>query len=487
MMYHFIPMADIMKADRTWDEIHLKKDIYELLYEIEETSEEMSYTVTEEEKSKKFLAELTREDREYLMVEERATSDWVITELYGKLLEKKQREEAAYNVGQQGSKGKTSRSRTTTTRTPRWSRTATDKAQEPKKETQASGSRDQTGQRTLAQRIAPRTDSNQKESTTKIQDRPESRLCYNCGQLGHLKADCPMRKKKVNAIRRGHASDADQSASAGSESEATMEGDEREEGPTTVSTFTHYEADRGELERYLNPNEERDSGEETERRSQLEKSFAPLRIVPMDPEEVKALKTMQPSSTAATKGSATDGNPHFPRMRPAMESTRQPKRDEAAERPCTLYVTINGIAAYALADPGAEIDAMSPEFAAIANITPIKLDDPMKLQMGLRNNKGSVMGGAWANMKIADTLKVKDHYFDIAPLDRYDIIIGTPLLNKTKLDVSIWRKCLYNSDLIIECFTKEQDADVNRTRPTMVRARERRARENEKQLRAMRT
>ena len=36
-------------------------------------------------------------------------------------------------------------------------------------------------------------------------DRPETRKCFLCGKIGHLRKDCPMKKQVQNASKRHEA------------------------------------------------------------------------------------------------------------------------------------------------------------------------------------------------------------------------------------------------------------------------------------------
>ncbi|EPQ49793.1 hypothetical protein GLOTRDRAFT_14475, partial [Gloeophyllum trabeum ATCC 11539] len=79
-----------------------------------------------------------------------------------------------------------------------------------------------------------------------------------------------------------------------------------------------------------------------------------------------------------------------------------------------------------LFDSGSTLDCISPDFARIANITCFELNNPTSLQLGTVGSRSKVNYGAHLKLSIGG--HSIDHYFDVANMDRYDIVIGTPFL-----------------------------------------------------------
>jgi hypothetical protein len=87
---------------------------------------------------------------------------------------------------------------------------------------------------------------------------------------------------------------------------------------------------------------------------------------------------------------------------------------------------VNGLRACILLDGGSNTNMVSPEFATVAKIPTIKLQDQMTLQLAVTGSQSKINYRAWATVDFGPiNPKV---YFDIANIDGYDIILGTPFM-----------------------------------------------------------
>ncbi|KAI0039258.1 hypothetical protein FA95DRAFT_1473011, partial [Auriscalpium vulgare] len=91
------------------------------------------------------------------------------------------------------------------------------------------------------------------------------------------------------------------------------------------------------------------------------------------------------------------------------------------------YVTINGQRALALFDSGSTPDLVSPDFARVANLPLFALEKPVPLQLGCVGSRSAINFGTEPSIEFGG-LK-RQWYFDVANIDRYDVIIGTPFLS----------------------------------------------------------
>jgi hypothetical protein len=104
----------------------------------------------------------------------------------------------------------------------------------------------------------------------------------------------------------------------------------------------------------------------------------------------------------------------------------QPLRKGREQLCLTAYVLINGVNAYALFDSGSTTDAVSPDFTRVANLSVSILEDPVTLQLGCVGSRSKLNFGTESRMKFAS---IDDNiYLDVANLDKYDTILGTPFL-----------------------------------------------------------
>ncbi|KAI0039908.1 hypothetical protein FA95DRAFT_1469468, partial [Auriscalpium vulgare] len=90
-------------------------------------------------------------------------------------------------------------------------------------------------------------------------------------------------------------------------------------------------------------------------------------------------------------------------------------------------VTIKGHRALALFDSGSTADLVSPDFARVANLQLFALEKPVPLQLGCVGSRSSINFGT--EPAIAFGGINQQWYFDVANIDRYDVIIGTPFLS----------------------------------------------------------
>ena len=74
------------------------------------------------------------------------------------------------------------------------------------------------------------------------------------------------------------------------------------------------------------------------------------------------------------------------------------------------------------------MDAVSPNFTQVANIAIYMLEKPLTLQLGCTGSRSKINFGTESMIK--SNLIAKNTYLDVANLDKYDSILGTPFLRK---------------------------------------------------------
>ncbi|KAF8596778.1 hypothetical protein BDV93DRAFT_454272 [Ceratobasidium sp. AG-I] len=98
------------------------------------------------------------------------------------------------------------------------------------------------------------------------------------------------------------------------------------------------------------------------------------------------------------------------------------------QRPFTGYFKVGSTLAHILFDSGSGTDMISPAFVHVAQITPIKLEQPIGLQLATIGRGGKVNFGVNANVEIGPV--ITGHYFDVVDIEKYDIIIGMPFMRR---------------------------------------------------------
>jgi hypothetical protein len=105
---------------------------------------------------------------------------------------------------------------------------------------------------------------------------------------------------------------------------------------------------------------------------------------------------------------------------------RRPERPLNSTKCLTAYIMINGYCAKVLWDSACEGIMASPSFAKVAKFEIFQLVNPVKLQLAVTGSRSSVNYGANAAIQIgSNTL---NSYIDIASVDDFDVILGTPVL-----------------------------------------------------------
>ena len=74
---------------------------------------------------------------------------------------------------------------------------------------------------------------------------------------------------------------------------------------------------------------------------------------------------------------------------------------------------------------------ISPDFIRAMGIVPIKLEQPIGLQLACVGSKSTINYGARSTITFG-TARVEE-YFDITNIDYYNVILGTPFLRKLNI------------------------------------------------------
>jgi hypothetical protein len=102
------------------------------------------------------------------------------------------------------------------------------------------------------------------------------------------------------------------------------------------------------------------------------------------------------------------------------------------EKEClATWVKVEGLDAWTLWDSGSTMTGITPTFAEVAKIPLDTLEDPHVLQLGTVGSQSVIKYGANVSIEMANSAFVS--YVDVANFDRYDMIIGTPLLRKGRV------------------------------------------------------
>jgi hypothetical protein len=111
-------------------------------------------------------------------------------------------------------------------------------------------------------------------------------------------------------------------------------------------------------------------------------------------------------------------------------SKHQTRPDWPCHENCTLagYWEINSVKAHCLLDSGSEEVLFSPEFTRAMGMKMFALEQPIALQLACIASLSTINYGTNTTIKFG--CKWYDEYFDVANVEYYDAILGTPFLRK---------------------------------------------------------
>ncbi|KAI0324782.1 hypothetical protein GY45DRAFT_1262165 [Cubamyces sp. BRFM 1775] len=104
-------------------------------------------------------------------------------------------------------------------------------------------------------------------------------------------------------------------------------------------------------------------------------------------------------------------------------------------------LNINGLGALTLCDAGSTTEMLSNDFAQVAHCDIIRLENPAILQLGCAGSRSRINYGTRAPVTLGTF--GTEVYFDIANLDRYDVVLGTPFLRRFGVMLDFKNNCVH--------------------------------------------
>ena len=120
-------------------------------------------------------------------------------------------------------------------------------------------------------------------------------------------------------------------------------------------------------------------------------------------------------------------------MQCPMGTIRHPPRKDGEQVCLAAYVNLNGVKVYTLFDSGSTTDSISPDFTRVAMMPVKTLDDPVTLQLGCVGSRSKINYGTEVPLEFSSI--TGSIYLDVANLDKYDSILGTPFLRRNGISL----------------------------------------------------
>ena len=103
----------------------------------------------------------------------------------------------------------------------------------------------------------------------------------------------------------------------------------------------------------------------------------------------------------------------------------RPTRNDETE-PISVFWDIGGTQAHCLLDSGCESTMLSSDFMRATKLPKFELEKPVTLQLACVGSKSMVHHGLKTQIILGNS--AYEEYFEIANVDYYDAILGTPFL-----------------------------------------------------------
>ncbi|KAF4568551.1 hypothetical protein EYR36_010563 [Pleurotus pulmonarius] len=267
----------------------------------------------------------------------------------------------------------------------------------------------------------PSTTDTPQRQVTSGQFNASKAKCFACGNFGHISTDprCPKYgQPRLNAARVDDGTDRDVNDDVEASADAT---DDRGEDAGGVP----YDGEGLEGSQYSSSGDEPDNFDRY-----VDAVDEGVHMGTMDAGWSERLCSMVPAVEQRSTGKRGPAQLAAIRQRyqPSGHPIDRPKRAGATAKSIAQYVTINGIRAYTLFDSGCTTDCMSPDFARVAKVSYGYLKDVIPLQLGTVGSSASIQFGTYTRASFGSI--DSREYFDVANIDRYDLILGTPWMHK---------------------------------------------------------
>lgn len=144
----------------------------------------------------------------------------------------------------------------------------------------------------------------------------------------------------------------------------------------------------------------------------------------------------------------------------------------AGEQECiVILLNVNGLGALTLLDAGSTTELLSNDFARVAQCDIIKLDNPATLQLGCAGSRSRINFGTRSPVTVGRF--GADVYFDIANLDHYNAVLGTPFLRRFGVMLDFKNNCVHIDGQSYPALSRAQVNDVLNKRSARNHGRER--------------
>jgi hypothetical protein len=115
-----------------------------------------------------------------------------------------------------------------------------------------------------------------------------------------------------------------------------------------------------------------------------------------------------------------------------------------------LWIKLDGKPVYALFDTGSMTDIITLSFMQVMGLNSFWHEKQLPLQLGAPGSHVMISHGMYTPVKIGNT-HIQTHYFDVANIDRYDVILGMSFAHQYYVIPDVRERILYVGGFCGEC------------------------------------
>jgi gag-polyprotein putative aspartyl protease len=291
----------------------------------------------------------------------------------------------------------------------------------------------------------PKPGSSRPKGTTG--QRQAEHVCFGCGEVGHIQINCPHKKAKSRAAAAARiqkevdtgTTDDVAPADEAQEGENPPEDEDAEREYYSLGEEDLPQVTPGEDEfppsqyQWDDENDDAGSSFRANALSTPTMGYCTRRSHEVTRDKQAKTTTCGPDHKPSTDirlqaGVTTGGKPPLYDHRARKRTGTRPTRSREGNQTLSGYWEINGTRAHCLLDSGCEGVMISPDFARATGIKTFKLESPVGLQLACVGSKSTISYGARSSIVFGN--KHVEEYFDVANIDYYDVILGTPFLRR---------------------------------------------------------
>jgi Aspartyl protease/Zinc knuckle len=149
--------------------------------------------------------------------------------------------------------------------------------------------------------------------------------------------------------------------------------------------------------------------------------------------------------------------------------SERPRSSNSDRRCMATLIKVNDLEAYALLDSGSTTVSITHDFACVARLKVMQLENPIALQLGTVGSRSVINFGSRASLTLGP-IRDNDAYLDVVNIDRYDMIIGTPFMRKHGLVMDFsCNELIYRGKTVPTLTAGQEDLMISRRRSSRLR------------------